>query len=406
MTGRNDRRAPFPPPTRPAPAPQSAESRSVSARVALLGTEETKSEELGALEGMLAGRKLDVARVDLSLGSAGAVWSNGEKLRRMDETAARGAAALRELDARAAIAVGGGTGSEIALRAMRAMPLDAPRFLVTTLPFDPRAAVADSPVALIPSPCDFQGMNATLRRIFAQAAAMVAASVATPAAEREASGVAVSTLGVTQGAGGEVVRLLRQAGRETLAFHAAGFGGAALARFAREERLAGVVDLAVHEIVRMTVHGCHAPMPDRFTSASGLPRVALPGGINFLDCGASSLLTDAWRARPHCRHNRFATHVRLTVEEVEGAARALARDLNASTAPCIVLLPMGGFSSEDRPGGLLEGPEIRDRAAGVLEEEARAYDAVRLPHHINAPETAAEAVKRLLPLLPSEGADA
>lgn len=372
-------------------------------RVALLGTKETKARELDLFERLLAERGLDVERVDLSLAAKRRLSAGDGKLRQMEAAASKAADVLRAMAPEAVAAIGGGTGSEMALRAMRDLPLSVPRFLVTTLSFDPRPALADSPVTLVPTLCDIQGVNASLRQTFTRAAAMVAAAVRTGSAFVPAQPcIAVTMLGVTQQAGSEILRLLSSAGCETMAFHAAGFGGAALARFARQNQLAGVVDMTVHEIVRTTVHGDHAPMPDRFTSAGGLPRVVLPGGMNFLDAGPASRLTKAWRSRPRYQHHSSATHVQLSLPEISRAAKALASSLNASTAHCEVLLPMGGFSSEDRPGGLIEAPHLRERAARILESEARAYAATRLPSHINDPATASEAVARLLPHLTTE----
>jgi uncharacterized protein (UPF0261 family) len=89
------------------------------------------------------------------------------------------------------------------------------------------------------------------------------------------------------------------------------------------------------------------------------------------------------------------THVALTEAEMQAQALALAEALNLSRAPCRVLVPMGGFSHEDRPGGAIEAATLRAIAAAVLEERARAYTVTRLPDHINTPETAEASVAAL-----------
>lgn len=371
--------------------------------VALLGTIETKAEELTALAEAFANEGLTSHTIDLSLGACGAILPGEAKLARMAAQVDAAAAAIAAAAPSAVVALGGGTGSEMALRIMRDLPLALPRFMITTLPFDPRAALADSPVTLIPTLCDIQGMNASLRQIFARTAAMVAGALragAAPGITRPS--VAVSLLGVTQQAGEAVLARLRTAGQETTAFHANGFGGAAFVRFATAGMLSGAVDMTVNEIVRMHVAGAHVPMPERFRCAARLPRVVLPGALNFLDGGIAAQMPDAWTARPHYRQSSYFTHVKLTPEEIARAAGALADDLNASTAPCEVLLPMSGFSSEDRSGGAIEDAALREVAAEVFEAKARAFGVTRLPFHINAPETARAAVSRLLPHLPAE----
>ncbi|HCQ65952.1 MAG TPA: hypothetical protein DIU07_12730 [Rhodobacteraceae bacterium] len=370
------------------------------APVCLLGTFETKAEELGALTEMLKGHGLDVVPVDLSLTSGGAVLPGEEKLLQMAAHVKAASATMAAAAPAAVVAIGGGTGTEMACRAMRDLPMSLPKFVVTTLPFDPRAAVADNAVTLIPTLCDIQGMNATLRQVFARTAAMVAGTIRAPTpAASDTKSVAVSLLGVTQQAGEEVLRLLRAAGQETAAFHANGFGGAAFARFAAEGALCGAIDLTVNEIVRMHVVGAHVDMPTRFTCAAALPRIVLPGTLNFLDGGIQDQMPAEYHARPHYRQSSYFTHVKLTEAELTKATRRLSRDLNTSTAHCEVLVPMGGFSSEDRPGGAIEDEGLRELAAEIFEAEARAYTVTRLPYHISAPETAREAVSRLLPHL-------
>jgi uncharacterized protein (UPF0261 family) len=368
------------------------------ARVLLIGTVETKRAELAALAEALEGHGLAVDLVDISLGAAGAVLPGPEKLARM---AVRGAEAGAEAAARApgclaAIGIGGGTGAEIALDVLRALPADLPKLLVTTLAFDPRGALADCAVVLVPTLCDIEGMNPMLARTFATTAAMVAglARARHVAASGRAS-VAVSTLGATGPAGTGVVRALAVRGLEATVFHANGYGGAAFARFVREGRAAAAIDLNLHELGRMRLAGACVPMPDRLTAAGALPRVVLPGALNFLGLGAVDTLSDEHRARPHYRHSGHFTHVKLTDAEMEGQAAALALALNAGTGPTHVLIPMGGFSHEDRPGGAIEDPRLREIAAEELEAAARGYTVERLPHHINAAQTAAAAVDAL-----------
>jgi uncharacterized protein (UPF0261 family) len=183
-------------------------------------------------------------------------------------------------------------------------------------------------------------------------------------------------------------------------FHANGYGGAALVRFVREGEAAGVIDLNVHELGRMRLAGVSVPMPDRFTVAGGLPRIVLPGALNFLGLGAIDTLSPDQRTRPHYRHTGHFTHVQLTEPEMAAQAAALAEALNMATGPTHVLVPMGGFSHEDRPGGAIEAPRLREIAAEVLATLARAFTVERLPSHINTPETGTAAVTALFDRMP------
>ncbi|MEM7721257.1 MAG: Tm-1-like ATP-binding domain-containing protein [Pseudomonadota bacterium] len=367
-------------------------------KVLLIGTYETKQAELAYLSDALGRNGLEVERVDVSLGAGGTVLSGAEKLERMENRAAEAATKIAEIcdECYVALGVGGGTGGEIVLAALKGLPAVYPKVLITTMAFDPRAALADTAITLVPTLCDIEGLNPMLRQVFENATAMVAGlyRAQIPTAPKAAA-VAVTTLGATGRAGTEVARLLGDDGYEATVFHANGYGGAAFARFVAESPVAGVIDLNVHELGRLRLAGAHVPMPTRFSCANRLPRVVLPGGLNFIGLGEIGTFPDTYLDRPHYRHSAYFTHVKLTEAEMAAQAQTLADLLNEARAPCHVILPMGGFSHEDRPGGAIEDPHLRTITADVLEAQARAYSAARIPHHINTSETAEAAVAAL-----------
>ncbi|MEJ6394827.1 Tm-1-like ATP-binding domain-containing protein [Gymnodinialimonas sp. 2305UL16-5] len=371
-------------------------------RVLLIGTFETKGEELRYLAQAMERHGLAIEMVDVSLGAGGTVLSGAQKLARMAEraeTAARNMAERCE-DCGVAVGLGGGTGGEIVLQALKGLPAVFPKFLVTTMAFDPREAVADTAITLIPTLCDIEGLNASLRQVFENAAGMVAGLYKSHIVARsDKLSVAITTLGATGPAGSGVVRALADHGCEATVFHANGYGGAAFARFVAEARVDAVVDLNVHELGRQRLAGAHVPMPTRFSCARDVPRVVLPGGLNFIGLGRIETVEPSHLARPHYRHSRLFTHVKLTADEMAGQAAWLADELNQSTAPCHVILPMGGFSHEDRAGGAIEDPELREIAAEILTRVARAYSVEPLPDHINAPPVSQAVAARLMAAL-------
>ncbi|MEM9317993.1 MAG: Tm-1-like ATP-binding domain-containing protein [Pseudomonadota bacterium] len=366
--------------------------------ILLIGTFETKKAELGYLTDALERHGLAVERVDVSLGAGGAVLSGPEKLARMSERAEEAAShiASRCEDCYVALGVGGGTGGEIVLAALKGLPAVYPKVLITTMAFDPRAALADTSITLVPTLCDIEGLNPILRQVFENTAAMIAGLYRAKLPEApKTPAVAVTTLGATGRGGSEIARRLRQHGMEATVFHANGYGGAAFSRFVGEGRVAGVIDLNVHELGRLRLAGAHVPMPARFSAGSHLPRVTLPGALNFLGLGEIETLSPDHLSRPHYRHSAYFTHVKLSDAEMADQAKALADLLNALPAPGHVILPMGGFSHEDRPGGAIEDPHLREIAADVLEREAGAYRVSRIKDHINTGETAQAAVEAL-----------
>ncbi|MBO6757349.1 MAG: Tm-1-like ATP-binding domain-containing protein [Roseibium sp.] len=367
----------------------------MSNRVLVLSTLETKADEIRFLRTCLDDHGIENELVDLSLWSHGDVWDGRSKIEAMNSTAAR---AVEEMKARLSsvdclVGLGGGTGGEIIMRAMGAMPITFPKLLITTLPFDPRMAVADNSIVLVPTLADICGLNATLRQVLENAAAMTAGLCRSRRKEGacvEVPSVGITALGATEAAVGRLIVSLKDRGQEATVFHANGYGGAAYARFIARGAFRSVVDLTTHELTRLLIAGSHADMPARFLAATdaGLPQVVLPGGLNFIGLGQIDLVPPAFLERPHYRHSSYFTHVKLREDEMAGVAEALVTALNKAPGRPHLIVPMGGFSHQDAPGGAIEDPDLR----GIFLSTARRIAA---PHvtvetvdaHISAPAT-------------------
>jgi uncharacterized protein (UPF0261 family) len=375
----------------------------MSAKVLVLATLETKQEEVAFLQDALQAKGIESVTVDVSLRSGGEVWDGDRKIAAIEEVGTRMAAEVGvQLDGsvHAVVGLGGGTGGEIILRVMSALPFDFPKVLITTLPFDPRAALADNSIVLVPTLADIEGLNATLRQVFTASAAMVAGLCQAPPADisRQLS-VGLTALGATGAAAEGLVARLREIGEETTVFHANGYGGAAFSRFAEAGAFKAVIDMTCHELNRWLFEGAYVPMPSRFSAAAHLPQVVLPGALNFLGLGALATLPQTYLNRPHYQHSGFFTHVKLSTCEMTRAVETLAGHLNAATGPVHVIVPMGGFSHRDCPGGEIEDPDLRQTCLESLLAHADHYTVQSIPAHINAPQTTACVIEALKPHL-------
>lgn len=355
-------------------------------KVYLLATFDTKWEEAEYLLSGLSAQGIDAHRCDLSLLAGGAYWTPAEKLAGMDravDRAIENVSAASDGGSCMMVAIGGGTGGQMALRVLQALPVDWPKVFVTTMPFDPRYAVADDPIILIPTLSDLCGLNATTRTALDKAAAVAgglyrAGPTSVPLASVKSIGV--TSLGVTGGGTDALCVDLRKRGDEVTVFHANGFGGAAFARWSAMGAFKAIIDYTPHELTRLHVAGVCANMPGRFTSLPNVPRVVLPGGVNFIGLGEKSLIPDVYKSRPHYSHSPLFTHVQVTEGEIVKCANVLGASLQAAKSRTRVLIPMGGFSSEDRPGGAIESPDLRAAFADTLETHIPVR---RLAGHIN-----------------------
>lgn len=335
------------------------------AQVLVLATLATKADEADYLMAQLAGLGLRAKIIDISLRSNGKVLDGSAKKEAMAQAAQLALDEITEAvlgDAEVVVGIGGGTGGEIALQVLRALPITFPKVLVTTLPFDPRVAVADNSIVLVPTLADIMGLNTILREVLENTALMTAGlcrksrkgelTTITPS-------VGITALGATDGAVRPLVEGLAHAGRESTVFHSNGYGGAAFARFAQHGAFDAIIDLTPHELTRLHVAGAHVDMPARFSAGADLPRIVLPGAMNFIGLGQKPLIPQRYLARPHYEHSGYFTHVQVTEEEMVTVSMRLADSLNALQSPRAVILPMGGFSHHDRPGGAIESPHLR-----------------------------------------------
>ncbi len=376
----------------------------MAATATLLATLGTKEAEASFLRKELERLGVSVKLVDISLQGGASTLGGTEKNRRMSEVAARVGRALAcktPDEIGVVVGIGGGTGGEIVLQVYDALPALHPKVLITTLPFDPRPALSDKVFVIVPTLVDILGLNSVLRQVLVSAAATIAGMCDQPISgpPPAKSMIGMTALGATGDAAIAIQTGLRDMGEECAVFHANGFGGAGFARCAEEGAFKAVIDLTCHELNRLLFAGDHVPIKNRFTAAADLPQIVVPGGLNFLGLGPLDTLAQVHSARPHYQHSSCFTHVKVTPEEMAQTCEALAIQLNAANAPVHVIVPMGGFSHRDCPGGEIEDDALRVICLETLVARARHYDVESIPHHINAQPTAQRVLERLKPHL-------
>ena len=377
--------------------------------VMLLATLDTKAEEVDYTIEALAENGIQARLYDVSLRCSGG-WLHGKaKIDAMQRTSATVMGEIGPLlgpSFQAIMGIGGGTGGQIIADVMRQLPFGYPKVLVTTLPFDPRAMLADNSIVIVPTLADISGLNATLRQSLDQAAALVAGICRNPRRRThvsEAPSVAITALSATGGGVDALRRIIREDGRESTVFHSNGFGGAALVRWCDAGAFDGVIDYTIHDLTRIHVGGARTDMPRRFRAASenGVPQVIVPGGANIIGLGEIDYLDPAYLERPHYHHSRLFTHVKMTEDEMRHCARVLGEELSRARSFVSVLVPMGGFSAEDRTGGAVEDPNLRNVFLETLRDSVEGCVPIMArEEHINDPAFARAAYDTLIPHLP------
>ncbi|QRP48784.1 Tm-1-like ATP-binding domain-containing protein [Amycolatopsis sp. FDAARGOS 1241] len=393
------------------------------ATVCLVGTLDTKRAEYDWLR-----TRLEVDGVHTLLVDAGSSGSEGadvpaeevaraagaklESLRgdrgRAVETMARGAAVVvrRLFDegrVDGVLAVGGSGGSSIAAAVMRELPVGVPKLLVSTMASgDVRPYVGETDVTLMYSVVDIAGLNAVSTTVFGNAVAAIAAMArrrdeGVPVPERPV--VAVTMFGVTTPAADEARAELAGLGYEVLVFHATGSGGRAMEKLVTDGLVAGVLDLTTTELADELVGGVLSAGPHRLEAAgrAGVPQVVSVGALDMVNFGPADTVPERFAERNLLVHNPTVTLMRTTPEETAQLGTLLGRKLRAARGPVSVLLPLGGVSAVDVPGGPFHDPAA-DAAlfTGLTEELAgSAVSVQRREEAINDPGFGAAAAREL-----------
>ena len=265
----------------------------------------------------------------------------------------------------AIMALGGGGGTSVACAAMRTLPLGVPKVMVSTVAgTDVSGYVGVKDIVMIPSIVDVAGVNRISREVFARAAGAVCGMIET---EVPAGGdkplVVASMFGNTTPCVEAAKAILEQAGYEVLVFHATGTGGRTMESLIEAGLIAGVLDVTTTEWADELVGGVFTAGPTRLEAAArhGVPAIVTPACLDMVNFWAPPTVPAKFAGRTFYQHNPNVTLMRTTPEENARLGQIIAEKLNLSRGPVTVLIPLGGVSMIDAPGGPFWWPEA-DRA--------------------------------------------
>lgn len=399
--------------------------------IVVIGTWDTKGEELEFLAQRIERRGHDVLRVDAGTGGElrhavdierksylpdAELPQDGE---RGGAVTAVGLAAARLLPQlhregrlEGVISAGGGGGTSIASTAFRALPYGVPKVLVSTLASGNTAPyLGTRDLLLVPSIVDVSGLNSTLRGVLARAAAAVCAMTE---ANRELlvenapvrPQIAASMFGNTTALVDAARARLEAQGYDVLVFHATGIGGRTMENLIAERHFCGVLDLTTTEWADEVSGGILGAGPDRLgaAAAAGISAVVAPGCLDMINFGERATVPGHLADRLFYQHNPQVTLMRTSAEEYRAIAARMAAKLNASTGPVAVALPRNGFSIVGAEGGPFHDPEAD--AVFCQELSAALREGIQVIHYagaINDPAFAELCTETLLSLMKKSG---
>ena len=403
----------------------------MSETIAILGTLDTKGAELRYLQQRIAATgattlvidvgvlgapafEPDVTRdavaraADVRIADLAATHDRGQAVTHMAAGAARVLADLfQQGKIGGAIAIGGSGNATIACTAMQALPIGAPKLMVTTVAAgDTRPYIGATDITMMYSVVDIAGINRLSRRILANAAHAISAMVigrgaADTVPEDGRPLVGASMFGVTTPCVTATRELLEARGYEVLVFHATGVGGRSMEALIRDGFITGVLDLTTTELADEVAGGTLSAGPDRLEAAgrAGIPQVVSLGALDMANFGPVESVPERFRQRLLYQHNPAVTLMRTTAEENARLGALIAEKLNRARGPVAVLVPRGGVSMLDVEGEPFFDPEADNALFASLRRGLQPHiDVIEVATAINDPifaETASTTFDRL-----------
>lgn len=379
-------------------------------KVYVIGTCDTKLEELSYARDLIVKAGVEAVLVDVGTRGTGAgadisaedIASRHPEGRDAvlggdDRGAAVGAMAralaiwLAERDdIGAVLGLGGSGNTALVTEAMRALPVGVPKLMVSTVASGNVAPyVGPNDIAMMYSVTDVAGLNAISRKVIGNAAHAAAgmAKWSVPTLAGDKPGIGITMFGVTT----ECVTQLRnhlEADYEPYVFHATGTGGQSMEKLADSGLLAGMIDVTTTEVADMLMGGVFPCTEDRFgaVARTRLPFVGSVGAVDMVNFGARETVPEKYGGRNLYVHNPQVTLMRTTAEENKAIGEWIASRLNQCEGEIRFLLPLGGVSAIDRPGMPFHDPEADAALFAAIRATLKPTDRRRLievPQNIN-----------------------
>jgi uncharacterized protein (UPF0261 family)/ABC-type branched-subunit amino acid transport system ATPase component len=404
--------------------------------VLVVGTLDTKGEELRFIRDIVAGSGLRTRLVDVS--TSGKLSSCDVSAQEIALNHARGGGAVfgsdrgasvtamaeafsnwlrRQADIVGVISAGGSGGASLVAPAMRALPLGVPKLIISSVASgDVAPYVGPADITMMYSVTDVQGLNSISRQVFANGANALIGMVKARLDARTASApkvngglpaVGLTMFGVTTPAVQQIAAALR-ADHEILVFHATGIGGRSMEKLVDSGLLSAAIDITTTEVCDLLMGGVFPATEDRFGAIirTRIPYIGSVGALDMVNFGSPETIPDRYRGRRLHVHNPQVTLMRTTAEENDRMGRWIGERLNAMDGPVRFFLPEGGVSALDAPGQPFRDPDADAALFRALDQTVRQTSnrqLIRLKCNINEPEFAAAIVTAFRSLIGRPG---
>lgn len=315
---------------------------------------------------------------------------------------------VRDNQAHAVLGIGGTQGTSSCTQVMQSLPYGFPKLMVSTAASgDTSSFVGIKDISMMFSVSDLMGLNPFTERILSNAAS--AAYGMSLSAERVEIGsgdkplIAMTNLGVLTEGATHAITYFREAGYDTVVFHAVGSGGQAMEQLMKDGVVGAVFDYALGEISDEIFDGLRAGGPERLTVAGslGLPQVICPGGAEHVGLFVDpDVVPEKYRDHQYTFHSPVILSLRLKSKELIQVAEEICKRLENTKENAVFMLPLRSTGRYSIAGGPLHDPEGDDAFFDALRANLPAsMHLVEIDADAEDPMFVREAARRLIEMI-------
>jgi len=359
-------------------------------KIVVLGTMDTKGEQLQLLKDKIASQGHDAIIMDLSMGGRPRVQADissneiaglmGKGLNElmaskdrltvtniMSAGAQQKALELLSKDGlHGIVALGGSTMALIGSQVMSKLPFGIPKIIATpaAMPVYVGTWFGATDLVVMQLIMEIAGMNDLVKNVISQVAGAISGMVESALDYRSLKlpypSIAVTELGFSDQCAKYVEELLEKKGYHVFPIHAQGTSDRAMDRLISQGFFDGVVEIVPAGLIEARFKGNRAADMTRLDAAGqrGIPQVWAPCCLNLTGAGPTRFNRDKYLASGKVLQiDEMRAMTRFPVDEMLIGARLYAEKINKARGPVKLVIPLKGWSSLDAPGSILHDPE-------------------------------------------------
>jgi uncharacterized protein (UPF0261 family) len=359
-------------------------------KIVIIGTVDTKGDQLRFLKERIESRGHEAILMDISMGGdppyqaditseeiAGLAGKDIEAIRasrdRLTITNAMSAGAQQKAldllsrgDLDGIVSLGGSTIALIASQVMSKLPFGIPK--VIAVPAAQTVYVARwfeaTDLIVMQLIMEIAGMNDLIKNAISQVAGAISGMVEEAydhkSLELPYPSVAMTELGFSDQCAKHVEQLLEEKGYHVYPFHAQGISDRAMDRLISQGFFDGVIEIVPAGLIEERFKGNRPAGMARLDAAGerGIPQVWAPCCFNITGAGPTRFNREKYLATGKVLEiDEMRAMARFPVDEMKIGAKLYADKINKAKGPIKLVVPLRGWSSLDREGSVLYDPD-------------------------------------------------